>query len=104
MPTPVYGLRLPQKVQDDLVEYAKIYGAPSGRAFAREILEVMTSGDMERVKAFNARLIRGVGEQLTLFMNAQADLGAAQIAGKRAQKPKKRPKRGKVRGRRAKRS
>lgn len=73
MPTPVYGLRLPKQVQDDLHTFGKIYGAPNGRAFAREVLEVMTSGDMERVKAFNARLIRGVGEQMTLKLNAAVD-------------------------------
>jgi hypothetical protein len=73
MGTPVYGLRLPKKVQDDLVVFAKIYGAVNGRAFAREVLEVMTSGDLEKVKQFNARLIRGVGEQLTLKLNATMD-------------------------------
>lgn len=83
MPTPVYGLRLPVQTQKAIAELAAIYGAPNGRAFAREILEVMTSGDVEQVKAFNARLIRGMGEQLTLKLNASIDAVTA------AEKPAK---------------
>jgi len=98
MPTPVYGLRLPKQVQDDLQTFGKIYGAPNGRAFAREVLEVMTSGDMERVKAFNARLIRGVGEQLTLKLNAAVD------AGKPVKTTRSKPKGRKEHPPRAKRS
>lgn len=81
---------MPQKVQDDLLEMGKVYGSPNGRAFAREVLEVMTSGDMERVKAFNARLIAKAGEQLTLKLNATLDGAAeAQKRAKNARKGKK---------------
>jgi len=69
MPTPLYTLRLPQKTQDDIAEMGKVYGAPNGRAFAREILEIMCSGDPTRVQSFNRRLMMAVGEQLALKLN-----------------------------------
>lgn len=69
MPTPLYCLRLPQKVQDDILTLSRMYGLPNGRAFAREILETITSGDMERIQAFNRRLMMGLGEQLALKLN-----------------------------------
>jgi hypothetical protein len=98
MPTPLYALRLPQQTQDAIVELAKIYGAPTGRAFAREILEVITSGDMERIKSFNGRLIQGMGEQLTLKLNASLDaLDTGKDAGKPAKKARKPARRGKPR-------
>lgn len=89
MPTPIFALRLPQKIQDDLGEIARIYGAPSTRAFAREILEVMVSGEVERVKAFNGRLMMKMGEQMTLRLNASLDEGA--LHQKRARKRKPAP-------------
>lgn len=73
MPTPLYTLRLPKEAQDNINRLAKIYGAPNGRAFAREILETFTGGDVERLKEFNAQMIRGMGEQLTLELNASLD-------------------------------
>lgn len=100
MPTPVFTLRLPQKTKDELAQLAKVYGAPNTRAFAREILEVIVSGDLERIKAFNARLVMRMGEQLTLQWSAAA---IAQ-AGKRAQEPRKRPRRVKEPPRRANRA
>lgn len=90
MPTPTYTLRLPRKVQDDLATFALIYGSANGRAFTREVLEVMTSGDMERIKAFNARLVHGMGEQLTLKLNASFD--AFTGVEKPTAKPRKRVK------------
>ena len=90
MATPIYSLRIPQKTQDEIAELARIYGAPNGRAFAREILEVITSGDLEKIKAFNGRLIKGMGEQLTLKLNSALD-GPTE-AKKPAQKPRKRAK------------
>jgi len=87
MPTPTYALRLPAETQKAISDLAAIYGALNGRAFAREILEVMTSGDPERVKEFNGRLIRGMGEQLTLKLNASID--AAMDAGKPAKNASK---------------
>ncbi len=70
MPTPTYALRLARKTQDDLAQMAKVYGAPNGRAFAREILETVCSGEPARMAAFNRRLLQGVGEQLALTLNA----------------------------------
>jgi hypothetical protein len=101
MPTPTYALRLPGETQKAIADLAGIYGAPNGRAFAREILEVMTSGDPERVKAFNARLIRGMGEQLTLKLNASIDSAVdaekpAKIARALARTTQPRPKRRKA--------
>lgn len=84
---------MPMKVQEDIADLARIYGAPNGRAFAREILEVITSGDIDRIKAFNARLIQGMGEQLTLKLNASLD--AATGAEKPAQEPRKSTAKGK---------
>lgn len=73
MPTPLFTMRLPQADQDALLQMSKIYGAPNMRAFAREMISVMCSADVARVKAFNARLIAGVGEQLTIDLNATLD-------------------------------
>jgi len=61
----------------------------------------MTSQDTERIKAFNGRLIRGMGEQLTLTLNASLDtLSApekpAKQARKRAGRGKPAPKRRKA--------
>lgn len=101
MPTPIFAMRLSAKTQQDLAEMAKIYGSPNTRAFAREILEVMTSGDLERVKLFNGKLIKGMGEQLTLKLNAAMD--GAMGAEKSAKEPKKPKGAGKGAGSRAKR-
>jgi hypothetical protein len=76
MPTPTFALRLSLKTQQELAELAKVYGAPNPRALAREILEVIVSGDIERIKAFNARLITRMGEQLVLRLNAAVDTPA----------------------------
>lgn len=73
MPTPTFALRLSLKTQADLAALSKVYGSPNPRAFAREILEAVTSGDMERIKAFNQRLITRMGEQLVLRLNAVVD-------------------------------
>ena len=90
MGTPIYALRLPQKTQDDIAELSKLYGSPNSRAFAREILEVMTGGDIERIKAFNARLVRGMGEQLTLTLNTAIDtVTGAEKPAKKGRKPSK---------------
>lgn len=102
MATPIFAMRLSAKTQQDLAEMAKIYGSPNTRAFAREILEVMTSGDLERVKLFNGKLIKGMGEQLTLKLNAALDVATA--AEKPAKQPLKSIKAGKGASRRAKRA
>lgn len=91
----MFALRLSEKTQGELAAMAKVYGAPTSSAFAREILEVVVSGDIERVKAFNARLIAKVGEQLQMKFSAALDEAAG--AGKPAKKPRKPQKQ--VRGR-----
>jgi hypothetical protein len=95
MATPLFNVRLSEKTQADLREMAKVYGAPNASAFAREVLEVMVSGDLEKVKAFNARLIARSGEQMTLALNAALD--AASGSKKPAKKGRKRKERGKGR-------
>ena len=63
MPTPIYALRLSKETQEKIAALAKVYGSPSARAFAREILDVVTSGDMLKLQAFNERLMtRMVGQ------------------------------------------
>lgn len=73
MPTPMFAIRLAEETQKSLVEMARVYGSPSASAYAREVLEVMTSSDQERVKAFIARWIAKSGEQMTLKFNAVID-------------------------------
>jgi hypothetical protein len=101
MPSPQFSFRLPEKDKASLLEMSKVYGAASPGAFCAEMVGVMCSGDMERVKAFNAKLIKGMGEQLTLKLNAALDSATG------AEKPQPQPlnavKRGKGAGRRAKR-
>jgi hypothetical protein len=84
MPSPQFSFRLPAADKAALLEMAKIYGAPSPGAFCAEMIGVMCSGDLERVKAFNGRLIAKAGEQLTLKLNAAMDAADAV-------KPKKSP-------------
>jgi len=93
MNTPHYTLRLPAKTIAAISEMGAIYGAPNGRAFAREMLIAMTSGDLEQVKAFNGRLMRGIGEQLTLQLNTALDAALPpQKPAKTAKTPAKRAK------------
>lgn len=99
MPTPIYSLRLSKKTQDDLSEMGKVYGLPNGRAFAREILEVMCSGDPAKVQAFNRRLMMAVGEQLALKLNEPLEAAIRIDAADKAKvppapKPPKKKKRG----------
>jgi hypothetical protein len=69
MPTPIYALRLPKQVQDDLTSVGRLCGFPNGRAYAREVLEVMVSNDPERVKRFIRLVADKVGEQLSLSLS-----------------------------------
>jgi hypothetical protein len=71
MPTPTYALRLPKKVQDDLTTIEHVYGAPNGRAFAREILEVVTSGDPDRISLFVAKFIDRLGGQTSFYLTVE---------------------------------
>lgn len=91
METPVFALRLPQKLQDDLAEYSVLYGAPNPRAFAKEILEVVLSGDPRRVAEFNGRLMQKIGEQMTFetTLKALSDAKEATEKAKRAHAPRK---------------
>ena len=93
MPTPMFTVRLSQKTQADLREFAKVYGSPNASAFAREVLEVMCSGDLSRVKDFNARLIARAGEQMTLNINGaiEASVGEAEKVAKKALKNARKP-------------
>lgn len=101
MPTPMFNVRLSPKVQTDLREMSKVFGSPTPSSFAREILETVCSGDLEKVKAFTARLIAKQGEQLTLKLNAVIDAATGQ---KPAQKPRKAAGRVKGAPRRGKRA
>lgn len=95
MPSPVFTLRLPQKDREALDLMAKVYGAPSSGGFIAEMVGVMCSGDVERVKAFVARIIQKTGEQLTLKLNAALDesVNVSNVGDvKRAIKPRKRRK------------
>lgn len=93
MPTPIFALRLPQKTQDDIAELAKVYGAPNPRAFAREILEVVTSGDLTRLQAFTERLMSKMAGQLVLQLATIDTRATGNVAA--AKKPKKRRRRAK---------
>lgn len=97
MPSPQFTFRLPQKDKEALTEMAAIYGAPSPGAFCAAMVGALCSGDLERIKAFNARLVKGMGEQLTLKLNASMDAIAA--AEKPAKQATKRTAKGKGRSR-----
>lgn len=70
-------MRLSVQDQKLLAEMSKVYGAPNPRAFLREILQVMLSGDAERLRGFNTRLAQGVGkhmaEQMAFKLNETLD-------------------------------
>jgi len=76
-----------------MLEVSKIFGAVSPGAFCAEMIGAICSGDLERMKSFNARLVRGMGEQLTLKLNTAMD--AVAEAGKPAKKARKPSKKGK---------
>ena len=63
---PVFRVRLPQQVVADLAKFAKMYGSPSPSAFARELLQVVTSGDLEQLGRFNGRLMDAMARQVPL--------------------------------------
>lgn len=97
MPTPLFALRLAEKTQADLREMAKVYGAPNASAFAREVLEVMCSGDNARVRDFIKRLSAGMGEQLALQL-APPEPKERQVRRKRTLRKKRKPRNGGRRG------
>ena len=90
---PHFTFRVSPKVKSDFVEMARIYGAPSASAFAREIIEMIATGDIERSRAFTLRMAEKAGEQLKLSLNASFDEAAK--AQKPANKARKSAGRGK---------
>jgi len=70
MPTPTFTFRLPDSERASLVEMSKVFGSPNPRAFLREMLGAMCSGDPRRVEDFNRKLIHAAGEQLVLKLHA----------------------------------
>lgn len=66
MPTPIFAIRLEPAVRAKLTTLAKVYGSPTPGAFAREILTVVTSGDLRLVGEFNARLMDKIQGQFAL--------------------------------------
>jgi len=85
VPTPIFAFRLPVTEREALIEMSKLCGYPNPRAFLREMVGTMCSGDVERVKQFNARLIRAAGEQLILKLNGPLEKPAST-----GRKPRKR--------------
>lgn len=85
----MFTVRLAKETQADLAQLARVYGAPTSSAFAREVLEVVVSGDFEKIKAFNARLLTRMGEQLHLQLAEVFD----DAAKKKAPRTKKRARR-----------
>jgi len=66
MPTPTFTLRLPLALQRQMVDMAKSYGAPNVRAFTKDLLEAVVSGDPMRAGAFTARLLARQQGQLLI--------------------------------------
>lgn len=102
MPTPIFTIRLSPKTQGDLRQMAALYGSPNARAFAREVLETMCSGDLERIKEFSRRLMVGMGEQLALKLTAAVDEANATRATRatRVTRTARKPRKPRRRGRR----
>jgi len=88
METPLFALRLPQTLQDQIKEMGKAYGSPNPRAFVRELLETVLSGDVAKVTAFNVRLIERATGQLQLRM--EDEMQAALLKGLVSKQSKKR--------------
>lgn len=90
---PVFTVRLSADSKRNLVEMARVFGAPTVSQFAREILEVFSSGDVERARSFTLRLADRAGEQLKLSLNASFDkVAETQKPAKQARKPASRGK------------
>jgi hypothetical protein len=72
---------------------ARIYGSANVSVFAREVLETISSGDIQKIRAFTLRMAQKAGEQLNLSLNASFDEAAkAQKPAKQARKPASRGK------------
>ena len=68
---PFFGFRLPEQDAQSLRLMVKIYGAPTNAAFLREMVGAMCSGEVSRISAFNQKLMRAIGEQLSLDLHRQ---------------------------------
>jgi predicted DNA-binding protein len=86
--TPVFSFRLKQELQDQIKEISKAYGSPNPRAFVRELIETVLSGDIGRANAFNIRLIERATGQLQLRM--EDEMQAALLKGLVSKQSKKR--------------
>lgn len=85
--TPIFTVRMSLESQRNLSEMAKVYGSSSVSGFAREVLETVSSGDVERVRAFTLRMAEKAGEQLKLSLMASFDDATqAQKPAKQARK------------------
>jgi hypothetical protein len=91
----VYTLRVSKQTADEIARMSCVYGSKTPRAFAREILEVMCSGDEQRVGAFLTRLFERITGQMALQLTETAmkparELRAARILhAKRTQRTKR---------------
>lgn len=70
MPTPVFTVRLNAHDRAALAQAAQNYGAADSRSFTREMIQQMCSGDIERIRAFCLRLLKPVGGQTALHLEA----------------------------------
>lgn len=95
------SIRLSLADREALTKVAVINGSPSLRAFCREVLSLLATGDAEKMIAFNSRLIEQAGQQMIFAMKAQlrAPL-AAQAKAKEGGKRRRAGKEGRKRGRR----
>ena len=73
-------------MQDQIKEMSVVYGAPNPRAFLRELIECVLSGDLGRINAFNVRLVERATGQMHLKM--EADLAAVVDRAKIAESTK----------------
>jgi hypothetical protein len=70
--TPTFTFRLPDEERKQLVAMSKLYGSPNPRAFLREMIGSMVSGDQERATAFNTRLVEKMTGQMALALQHEA--------------------------------
>lgn len=92
MPTPIFTIRLDPKVQRTLADMGRAYGLTNGRAFAREILETVTSGDPSRISEFITRMGERIGGQLPLSMPAVDTSAKVDARSTRKTRRRRRPR------------
>lgn len=66
MPSPIFAFRLPAVKAEKVRELAKIYGSPNPSAFCRDLVDVISSGDADRLVHFHRTLQKRLNEQLVL--------------------------------------